>query len=52
MKLITPGGFPNNITANNIKTKLVSKNKIKMSFTKHKNIIVYEKVLVVKSIRN
>ena len=35
-----------------MKTKLVSNNKNEMSFTRHKNKIVYEKVLVVKSIHN
>ena len=43
--------FPNNIRANSIKTKLVS-NKNEMSFTEHKNKIIHEKVLVVKSIHN
>ena len=46
------GEFPNNIRANNMKTKLVSNNKNEMSLTKHKNKIVNEKVLVVKSIHN
>ena len=45
------GAFPNNLRANNIKTELISNNnKKEMSFTKHKIKIVYEKVLVVKSI--
>ena len=35
-----------------MKTKLVSNNKNEMTFTKHKNKIVYENVLVVKSIHN
>ena len=36
-----------------MKTKLVSNNtNIEMNLTKHKNIIVYEKVLAVKSIHN
>ena len=35
-----------------MKTKLFSNNKNEMSVTKHKNKIVYEKVLVVKSIHN
>ena len=46
------GEFPNNIRANNIETKSVSNNKNEMRLSKHKNKIVYEKVLVVKSIHN
>ena len=46
------GEFPKTIRANNIKLKFVSNNKNGMSFIKHKNTCVYQKVLVVKSIHN
>ena len=48
---LSDGEFPNNIRANNKKI-LVLNNKNEMSFTKHQNKIVYEKVLLVKIIHN